>query len=232
MLARDVMTTSVATVPAHLPVEEVARFLLDRRISGAPVVDDDDRVIGMVSEGDLLRRPETGTLQPRSWWLWLLGAPGDQASEYVKTHGRRAADVMTRDVVTVSEDTPLAELAGLLEKRRIKRVPVVRDGKLVGIVSRADILRALAAAKGVDIAAPSADDRTIRQQLLDHLTREGLTHGGLVNVVVTDGVVQLWGLVDSEEERQALRIAAENTAGVRSVESHLATRSPQTIYGG
>lgn len=224
MLARDVMTSPVATVPPDMPVVEVAQFLLERRISAAPVVDDDGRLLGIVSEGDLLHRPETGTLRRRSWWLSLLTSPEEQASEYIKTHGRRAADVMTREVVTVHEDTPLDEVAELLEKRRIKRVPVVRGGELVGIVSRADILRALASGREFSIGVPSADDRTIRQQLLDHLAREGLPHTSLVNVVVTDGVVHLWGIVETDEERQAMRVAAETIPGVRAVENHLVTR--------
>lgn len=224
MQVKDVMTTSVAAVPPHMAIEEVAAFLLERRISAAPVVDDDGRLLGIVSEGDLLRRPETGTERPRSWWLSLFASSTEAAADYIKTHGRRAIDVMTRDVVTVGEDTPLSEVAGLLERHRVKRLPVVRDGQLVGIISRADLLRALAAARPGPAAPSVADDRVIRDKLMAHLREVGLPHIHLVNVVVSDGVVHLWGLVDSEVEGEALRVAAEEVPGVRAVESHLATR--------
>jgi CBS domain-containing protein len=224
MQVKDVMTTSVAAVPPHMAVEDVAAFLLERRISAAPVVDDDGRLLGIVSEGDLLRRPETGTERPRSWWLSLFASSTEAAADYIKTHGRRAIDVRTGDVVTVGEDTPLSEVAGLLERNRIKRLPVVRDGRLVGIISRADLLRALAAARPAPAPPSAADDRAIRDQLMAHLRKVGLPHLHLVNVVVSDGVVHLWGLVDSEVEGKALRIAAEEVPGVRAVESHLATR--------
>ena len=227
MRVRDVMTTEVATVAAETPVEEVAQFLLDRHISAAPVVDQDGDLVGIVSEGDLIRRPETGTERHRSWWLALLTAPEDLAGEYVKSHGHRASDVMTDDVIKVHEDTLLGELATLLEKRRIKRAPVMREGKLVGIVSRADILRALAATQASPPPVPSADDRSIREQLL---AKEALPRGPQVNVVVNEGVVHLWGLIDSEEERKALRVAAESIAGVRAVEDHLGRR-PTYVAG-
>jgi len=230
MLARDVMTTDVATVAAHTPVEEVARFLLERGISGAPVVDDDHRVIGIVSEGDLLHRAEIGTERQRSWWLSWFASREEVASDYVKSHGRRAADVMSKNVVTVSEDTPLAELAELLERRRIKRVPVVQDGRLAGIVSRADILRALAAHGRDALKAPSGDDRAIREQFFARMEKEGLPRPAVVNVVVADGVVNLWGFVDTEQERDALRVLAESIPGVTRVEDHLAT-NPRYVAG-
>lgn len=230
MRIRDVMTTEVAVVAADTPVEEVAQFLLDRHISAAPVVDEAGDLVGIVSEGDLIRRPETGTERHRSWWLALLTSPEDLAGEYVKSHGHRASDVMTSDVITVHEDMLLGELATLLEKRHIKRAPVMREGKLVGIVSRADILRALATTRASAPPAPSADDRSIREQLLAALAKEGLPRGPQVNVVVSEGVVHLWGLVESEEERKALRVAAESITGVRGIEDHLGHR-PRYVAG-
>lgn len=223
MLARDVMTTDVATVSAYTPVEQVARFLLDRHISAAPVVDDDDHLVGIVSEGDLMHRAEIGTERQRSWWLSWFASREEVASDYVKSHGHRASDVMTRDVIVVHEDTPLGEVAALLERRRIKRVPVVRDGKLVGIVSRADILRALAAQKHKALETPSGDDRWIRDQFFERMDKEGIPRPAVVNVVVTEGVVHLWGFVDSEEERKALHVLAEGIPGVKAVEDHLTT---------
>ncbi len=227
MLARDVMTTAVTTVAPATPVPEIAALLLDRHISAVPVVDADNRILGIVSEGDLIHRAESDTERRRSWWLALLRTGSeDRAREYVKTHGRRAEDVMTRDVITVGEDTPLGEIAELLERRRIKRVPVVRDGRLVGIVSRADLLRELVAGRAAAQAPVTADDRAIRERLLRELDAQGLVPTRYVNVVVTDGVVHLWGLVDGPEQARAIRVAAENIPGVRAVEDHLGRRPP------
>jgi CBS domain-containing protein len=226
MLARDVMTTDVVTVAPDTPIVEIAQTLLHHHISAAPVVSAEGRILGIVSEGDLMHRPETGTERPRSWWLALITEPEERARDYVKTHGGRASEVMTRDVVAVTDDTPLREIAQLLEERRIKRVPVVREGRLVGIVGRADLLRALASGKATPAAPPAADDQTIRDQLLETLRTEELTTVGYVNVVVTEGVVHLWGMVASEEERAAVRVAAENTPGVRAVEDHLGKAPP------
>lgn len=220
MLAKDVMTTNVVTVGPETPVPEIAQLFLKHRISGTPVVGPDGRLLGIVSEGDLLRRAETGTERHRSWWLTLVGGAEELAREYVKTHGRRAADVMTREVVTVAEDTPAAEIARLLEERRIKRVPVVREGRVVGIISRADLLRGLASWTPVEAPA-SADDRALRERVLKSLRSAGLAAPALVNAVVTEGVVHLWGAVESEEERRACRVAAESVPGVRAVENHV-----------
>lgn len=226
MLARDVMTTRVITVGPETRVPEIARLLLTHRISAVPVVGGDGRLVGIVSEGDLMRRPETGAERPRSWWLTLMGGPEEAAREYVRTHGSHAADVMTRDVVTVDEDTPVGEIAALLEARGIKRVPVVRDGRVIGIVSRADLLRGLASRKPEPAPAVAAGDRAVRERILENLRAAGVATPAHVNVVVTDGVVHLWGLVDSEEERRACRVAAEGVPGVRAVEDHLGRVQP------
>ena len=226
MQAKDVMTTKVVTIAEDTEVGAIARVLLEQRISGVPVVDEAGRVLGIVSEGDLMRRPESGTAPQRSWWLRLVASPEDKAHDYVKTHGMRAADVMTRNVVTVVEDSGVGAIAQLLEERRIKRVPVIRDGKLVGIVSRANLLHGLVAHNKQIGEAPSPDDRSIRDQVIAELKEQGwVTHGSL-NVIVSDGVVELWGWVESEEERKAFRIAAETVPGVRAVEDHLGSVPP------
>jgi len=212
------MTTPVVNVDATATVQDIARILLENRISAVPVVDPDGVVIGIVSEGDLMRRPEIGTEQHPSWWLSLLANPADQARDYVKNHGLRAADVMTRDVITVGEDTSLQEIAALLERRRIKRVPVMRDGKLVGIVSRANLLQGVAVWKPP--AAKSASDREIRAAI-ENTLREIDARSQFVSVVVSDGVAHLWGSVYSSEEKDALRLAAETTAGVKRVEDNI-----------
>src|SRR6516162_5964590 len=144
MRAMDVMTTKVITVGENATVPEAAKLLAEQGISAVPVIDKDDRVVGMLSEGDLLHRAETGTERRRAWWLERLSATDELAGDYIKSHGGKVADVMTRDVVSVSEETPVADIAILLETNRIKRVPVFRDGRLIGIVSRANLVRALA----------------------------------------------------------------------------------------
>lgn len=222
MQARDVMITDVVTVTPQTPVPDIARRLLERRISGAPVVDSAGRLVGMVSEGDLMRQTE-GAGGQRSWWLQLLSGNAGVAKDYTKDHGRRAEHVMSSDLITVGEDTPIGEIARTLEKHRIKRVPVVRDDRLVGIVSRADLLQAIAAGPARQSDAPT-DDRTIRQAVLTELANVGFATGG-INVMVNDGVVSLWGLVASDEERRALALAAENTPGAKAVENNLVVSS-------
>jgi CBS domain-containing protein len=227
MVARDVMTADVVTVTAETAVPEIAALLLKHRISAAPVVDARGGVLGIVSEGDLMHRPEAGTERKRrSWWLTLFGDQGDLAKEFVKTHGLRAADVMTGEVVTVTDDTPLPAIAQILEERRIKRVPVVREGRLVGIVSRADLLRAVAAGKASAEPAPKPDDRAIRERLLETILFAEWVTDTFVNVMVTDGVVHLWGIIESDVQRDALRVAAERIPGVRAVEDHLRRLPP------
>jgi CBS domain-containing protein len=207
-------------------VEEIARLLLERRISGVPVVDAAGRVLGIVSEGDLMRRPELGTEPHRGWWLRLFGDDRERATEYARAHGTRAEEVMTRDVIAVQEDTPVGEIARLLEAHRIKRVPVVRDGALVGIVSRANLLHGLAAHPAPAPPGRSVDDRAVRDEVARALQREGWTAQGPLNVTVTDGVVELWGLVESEEVRRAILVAAENVPGVRAVKDNLGRIRP------
>lgn len=214
MQARDVMTSMVVTVLPETPVREVARLLLEKRISAVPVTDLSGTLLGIVSEGDLMRRPECGTERPRSWWLSLLSSPEDAALDYVKSHGLRAGDVMTRELVTVEPDTPLEEVAHLLERHRIKRVPVLKAGRLVGILSRADLLRGLAARR--EVPPPDADDRAIRRAVEARL-REAGVQPTFVSVVVTNGVVHLWGALPSESERRAAQVAAEQVPGIRAV---------------
>lgn len=220
MNARDIMTTRVITVTADAPVADIARLLVDNRISAVPVVDADQRVLGIVSEGDLMRRPENQTERHSSWWLALWELPEARAADYIHSHARTAGEVMTRDVVTVSEDAPLGEIAQLLEERRIKRVPVVRDGRLVGIVSRANLLHGLATAARP--AAPaSTENRVLRERVVAALRADLGVLDTLINVIVRDGVVELWGQTDSETERRAIMVAAGRVSGVREVRPHI-----------
>jgi CBS domain-containing protein len=228
MQAKDIMSTNVMTVTPETQVLEIAKLMLERHISAVPVVDPNNHVLGIVSEGDLIQRPELGVEQRRSRWLSRLMSGEQSSAQYVKSHGTHAAQVMSHPVVTVSEDTPIAEIAQLLEKRRIKRVPVVRDRKLVGIVTRADLLRGLVSFQEPSTATTSTDDRAIRETLQATLIKEGIP-ANYVNVVVAGGVVHLWGLVRSEREKEALQLAAESTPGVQAVENHLGKMHPGTL---
>ncbi len=219
MKARDVMVSPVITLKPTATVKEAARLFLERHISAAPVVDDGGKVIGIVSEGDLLHRVEAGTEARRPWWLRILASEETVAQDYIKAHGQRVEDVMTRDVVTVSPETPLQEIANLLESKRIKRVPVLSNGQLVGIVSRANIVQAVASA-GRGLQIPISDS-AIREKLLAHLNKQPWAHTFLLNITVNDGIVDLWGSARSEVEKKAIRVAAESIPGVRAVNDHL-----------
>jgi CBS domain-containing protein len=218
MRARDAMVRAVVTASPDTTVEKLARLMINLRISGVPVLDGDGRLVGIVTEGDLLRRAETGTERHRSRWSELFSSNSRLAAEYIKSHAKRVADIMTREVVSIDEMATLAEIADLLETKQIKRVPVVHDGRIVGIVSRADLLQVLASG-GVKTADEDRD-RTIRDQLLTKLRSQKWADASEGRVVVSDGVVHFWGIVGSEAERKALRVAAENTPGVLGIEDH------------
>ena len=228
MKAADVMVTNVITVGPDACVQDVARILLNSRISGVPVVGSDGKLLGMVSEGDLMRRVEAGTGRRRPWWLAIFTGRETLASEFVREHSRRVTDVMTRNVVTAASDTPLSTIANLLERNAIKRVPIVDDGRVVGIVSRANLLQALACqGKQVQAATP-ADDTKIRADVISQLKTEPWTRPSLINVIVQDGAVELWGIVDSVSEKKAVRVAAEVTPGVRAVNDNLIIRPAES----
>ena len=213
MNAADVMTTNVITVAPDTSVREVARILHINRISAVPVVDENGRILGMVSEGDLIRRGRTGGDGGGSWWLSTFAA-GEATTV---PDWPRARDVMTRDVYSAREDSSLEEIAAVLERHRIKRVPIERDGKLVGLVSRANLIHGLASQSPDRARSTNAG---IRRAILDMLKRAGVsTH--LLNIVVSDGTAYLWGAVESSSENKAVRAAAESTPGVRQVSDHL-----------
>jgi CBS domain-containing protein len=222
MQAHDLMVSPVVTAQPSASVKEVAELLLAHGISAVPVVDDQGKLVGMVSEGDLLHRSEVGGERRRSWWLLGLTDEETLAAEYVKAHARKASDVMTAKVITATPDASLGELAALMEENAIKRVPIVRDGKLVGIVSRANLVRALASAQpALEI---ELSDANIRGQLLAHLQNQPWARPWLLNVMVKNGVVDLWGVARSDAERKAIRIAAESIDSVRAVNDKLVIR--------
>jgi len=214
------MTQDVITVRPDTPLEQVVTLMLDGRISGIPVMDGDS-IVGIVTEGDLLRRVELGSEPRRSHLLELVSRATPLAADYVRSHGRMASEVMTEAVITVDDTMPIADIARILETRRIKRVPVMRDGKLVGIVSRANLLRALAT-RLQTTSPPLADDQRIRTALLTELRQH--KWGAMIaqlDVTVENGVVDLWGVVHSQEQKMAVRVMAENTPGVTRVVDHL-----------
>jgi CBS domain-containing protein len=225
MKAADIMTLGAATIGPDTSLAEAARVMLQYGISGLPVVDIDGKLVGIVTEGDFLRRRETGTERHRPRWLEFLVGPGRLADEYVHSHGRKVNDVMTRDVVTVGEDTSVDEIVRLMERHRVKRLPVVRDGRIVGIVSRANLVHALV--RVADHApAPSRSDEDIRKHILGELSRQAWAPRVGVEVMVHDGVVELWGTIFDERERQALKVAAENAPGVVAVRDHVVWVEP------
>lgn len=222
MLARDVMTTSVLTVLPETDVGEIAQKLLESRISAMPVVAADGSLLGIVSEGDLINRAEGGTRHRPSWWLQMFATPDESSRDYLRAYGRHARDVMTRKVITVEPGTPLSQIAALLEKHHIKRVPVLEAGKLVGIVSRANLLRGVATwQRPADVRV---EDAALRLSLLEALDEAGLPMH-MVNVTVTGGVAEFWGVVESELQMEAARAAAEAAMGVVRLENHLVRRT-------
>lgn len=229
MKARNVMVSPVITVKPDASVKEVAQILLQHHISALPVVDDAGQLTGIVSESDLMRRADLGTERRRSRWLSALFSDEESlAAEYVKAHGHKVADVMTRRVITAAPDTRLNEIATLLEKHGIKRVPIVENGSLVGIVSRANLIQALAAdRKGLEIPIP---DSKLRDRIMSHLRAQPWAHTSLINVTVNDGIVDIWGLTLSKEEKQALRVAAESIPGVRAVNDNVIMQNLQAAY--
>ena len=216
MKAADVMVRDPVTVTADADISLVIKLLLDHDISAVPVVDDDRRVIGIVSEADLLRREGIEEQQHRPWWVEAITPATKLAEEFAKSHAKKVEELMTTEVISADENASLSEIAGLLERYRIKRVPILKDGRLVGIVSRSNLLQGLASLA----SEPSADhetDRAIRADLLDQLAEQSWTDFGNRNVIVVHGTVHLWGLVDSPEERKALVVLAENIPGAKAV---------------
>lgn len=218
MQARDVMVRGVISVGPDMPVRAAANAMVRNRISAIPVIGLDAKLVGIVSEGDLIRRVENRTERRRSWWLEMFVSTDQLAQEFVKSHAKNVRDVMTREVITVSPQTSLRDIAGLMEKHAIKRVPVVEDGKVVGIVSRANLLQALASAGDDDDAGET--DRDLRRRILDTIKDKPWASRPF-NVIVKQRNVDLWGFVYSEDERAAIRVAAEATPGVQAVNDNL-----------
>lgn len=219
MRAHQIMTRSVISVTPETTIVDAANLMLQRHVSGLPVVDAQGKLVGIVSEGDFLRRSEIGTQRKRRNWLRFILGPGTSAGDFVQEHGRKVGEIMTTSPVTINEDTALAEIADIMEKNNIKRLPVVRGDKVVGIVSRASLLQAVASLAR-EVPDPTADDDHIRNRIIDALEKADWCPYGL-NVIVRDGIVHLSGVITEERSRQAAIVAAENVQGVKKVHDHL-----------
>ena len=219
MRAHQIMTKPVITVGPEATIVEAANIMLQKHISGLPVVDSSGELVGIVSEGDFIRRSEIGTQRKRGRWLRFILGPGKSAADFVQEHGRRVSEVMTKDPLTITEDTAMPEIVELMEKNNVKRLPVLHDGKLVGIVSRANLLQAVASLAR-EVPDPTADDDHIRDRIIAALEKNDWCPFGL-GVIVKDGIVHLSGVITEERARAAAIVAAENIEGVKKVHDHL-----------
>jgi CBS domain-containing protein len=226
MRAHQIMTRQVLSVGPNTPVLEAANMMLQQHISGLPVVDKSGKLVGIVSEGDFIRRAEIGTGRKRGRWLKFLIGPGKSASEFVHEQGRKVHEVMTPEPYTVTEDTPLEDIVQLMEKKNVKRLPVMRGDAIVGIVTRSNLLQAVAGLVR-DVPDPTADDDHIRNHIIASIEK-GDWHPYGLNVVVRDGIVHLSGVITDDRSRQASIVAAENVPGVRTVHDHLCWVDPMS----
>jgi CBS domain-containing protein len=227
MKAKDVMSARVITVAPDASILEALRLMLQNRISGLPVVDKNGNLAGIVTEGDFLRRSETGTERKRPRWVEFVLGPGAIAKDYIHSHARRIDEVMTPDVQTITEDTDLDEVVALMEKRRVKRLPVTRGAQLVGIVSRANLLHALATLSR-ETEPASKTDEAIRAAVLAEMDRQSWAPRHMIDVVVRNGVVELWGTVIDPDQRDAARVVAETVPGVKAVKCHIVWVEPMS----
>lgn len=226
MKASDVMTTKVISIRPDATLSEMIKQMLDHRISGLPVIAEDGTLVGVVTEGDCLRRAETGTEVKRSFWRDLLTGSETLANEYIRTHGRKVSEVMTRDPISVSPDTDLSEVIHIMEKNRIKRVPVVKDGTVVGILSRANLLQTLSGL--VRNTSLNDSDADIRKGVVAALGTLPWAANEFLNVTVKDGVVDLWGCYTAYRQDEAAVVATENVPGVKQVRNHLSWVDPMS----
>ena len=226
MQVKDVMTRNVISVEANERVLKAARLMLQNSISGLPVIDATGKLVGVVTEGDFLRRGEIGTQRHRPKWLEFLVGPGRIAAEYVRASGRRVDEVMTPDPLAITEDDSLEAVVEQMERYRVKRLPVIRNGHMVGIVSRANLMHALVSLARDDTQAAAGDDSAIRDRILASLGEQ--PWAPRVNVVVKNGVAEFWGAIMDDRERRALIVAAENISGVKEVRDHLVWVEPMS----
>jgi CBS domain-containing protein len=220
MKVSEVMTRRVISILPDAPISDAIKLMLKKHISGLPVIDEEGKLVGILTEGDLLRRPEIGTERRRSRWLDALFGPGEAAEAYVHSHSRKVKDLITRDPLTVKESTALHEVVHLMERRNIKRLPVIRAGKVVGIISRANLIRALSGLHRQGRVSEKTDC-VIRNRILTEIGKQDWAYSAFVDVTVRKGVVDLWGTITDLEQRKALKVLADNIPGVKKIEDHL-----------
>jgi CBS domain-containing protein len=225
MRVKEVMTPNVVCIGADEPVLKAARLMLQNRISGLPVIDKDGELVGIVTEGDFLRRSELGTQRQRPKWLEFIVGPGRLAQEYTQSSGRKVEEIMTPDPRTIGEDETLEAVVDTMERHHVKRLPVTRGGRVVGIISRANLMHALASLTR-DVAAPAAGDSAIRDQILAAIGKQDWAPR--INVIVSGGVAELHGVITDDRERAGLIVAAENVPGVKRVRDHLVWVEPMS----
>jgi len=226
MRAHQIMTRQVITIAAEASIVDAANIMLVKHISGLPVVDQAGRLVGIVSQGDFIRRAEIGTQRKRGRWLKFLLGPGGAASDFVRERGRKVGEIMTPDPRTVTEDATLEDIVELMERNHVKRLPVLRGDKLVGIVTRTNLLQAVAGLTR-DVPDPTADDDHIRNHIISEIEKFDWAPFGL-GVIVVNGVVHLSGVITNEKSRQAAIVAAENVSGVTKVHDHLCLVEPMS----
>ncbi len=227
MKAGDIMTSPVVTVRADATVADAVKLMIEHRVSGLPVVDAGNVLVGMLTEGDLLRRAELGTGRKRARWVEILLGPGREADDFVREHGRRIAEIMTDRPACIADDADIADVVAMMEKRHVKRLPVLRDGKVAGVVARADVIRALAS-PALEIAP--ANDKEIRARIIETLRSQKWAPLSLIAIDVDRGEATLAGAILDERERNALRVVAENTPGVTKVHDRLVWVGPEGLY--
>jgi len=229
MKAQDIMTRDVITVSPDTPVRDIAGLMMDKHISGVPVVTDNGSIIGIVSESDLLHRAELGTERKHKWWFRTFGDSDALARDYAKAHGLKAHDVMSRYIVSVRDDAELRDVADILDSRGIKRVPVLREDRLVGIITRRDLVRALTQVQTFK-GAERIDNAALHKALHERIHSQSWLNDTYINLIVNDGVVELWGFVVTRDQHRALRALVEETDGVTRVEDKLSVVGP--LRGG
>jgi CBS domain-containing protein len=225
MKAQDIMTRDLTTVSPNTSVRDIAAVMVEKHISGVPVLTDNGQIIGMVSQSDLLHRAELGTERKHKWWFRTLVDSNALAQEYAKAHGRKAHDIMSRYVVSVRDDAELRDVADILDNYRIKRVPVVQEGRLVGIITRGDLVRALSQVQ-ISKAVKKIDNAALHKTLHDRIRTQSWINESYISLTVNDGVVELWGFVDTIDQHSALRALVEETDGVSRVEDKLSVGVP------
>jgi CBS domain-containing protein len=230
MRANQIMTRNVVVIAADYSVYDAAEIMLNSNISAAPVVDADGKMIGIVSEADVMHRPELGTVPAKSWLERLLADDTTVAKDFIRSHSHRVTDVMTKKVISAGEGTTVQELAALMQRHHIKRIPILREGKLVGIVSRANLLQGLLTREPESLHG-KADDAALRTAVTATLAKRGWASAPTSNVMCQDGIVHLWGCVDNDTIKKAYEVAAENVHGVRRVQNHMMVIPPEVRFG-